>query len=244
MNLCIDRGNSSTKIAIFKGDEMVESLVQQPEAEDFMKIIRQYNIQNCVLSDVRGSKVEQLDEIMQVLKVFIELDHNVKVPVKVEYETPETLGKDRLAVVIGAHFELPDKDLLVIDAGTAITYDFITADGTYKGGNIAPGLNMRAKALHEFTGKLPFVLPDESTIDFPGKNTRSAIQSGVLYGLVHEIDGYIDMLMLKYPNLSVFLTGGSVEILENRLKNRIFARKNLVLTGLNQILEYNSRIRC
>jgi len=244
MNLCIDRGNSSTKIAIFKGDDMVESLVQQPEAEDFMKIIRQYNIQNCVLSDVRGSKVEQLDEIMQVLKVFIELDHNVKVPVKVEYETPETLGKDRLAVVIGAHFELPDKDLLVIDAGTAITYDFITADGTYKGGNIAPGLNMRAKALHEFTGKLPFVLPDESTIDFPGKNTRSAIQSGVLYGLVHEIDGYIDMLMLKYPNLSVFLTGGSVEILENRLKNRIFARKNLVLTGLNQILEYNSRIRC
>lgn len=239
MNLCIDRGNTTTKIAIFDGNAMVKSMVLEPEAEDFMKIIKQYSIQRCILSDVRGTPVNQLDDMMQTVDFFMELNHKVKVPVKVEYDTPETLGKDRLAAVVGAFQEFPGRDALVIDAGTAITYDFISEEGVYPGGNIAPGLDMRAKALHAFTGKLPFVLPDETTTDFPGRNTLHAIQSGVLYGLVHEIDGYIDMLMLKYPNLSVFLTGGSAEILENRLKNRIFARKNLVLTGLNQILEYN-----
>jgi type III pantothenate kinase len=207
--------------------------------EDFLMIIDQYNIQHCILSDVRGTLIHQLGAIKQRVDVFIELNHMVKVPVQVCYETPETLGKDRLAAVIGAFHEMQGKDLLVIDAGTAITYDFISAEGQYPGGNIAPGLEMRSRALHEFTGKLPYFLPDENTEDFPGRNTKNAIQSGVLYGLVHEIDGYVDKLMLKYPNLSVFLTGGSAEILENRLKYRIFARKNLVLNGLNQILKYN-----
>jgi type III pantothenate kinase len=159
-------------------------------------------------------------------------------PIRSSYQTPETLGKDRLAAVVGAAFLQPDMDILVIDAGTAVTYDCIDASGVYHGGNIAPGVEMRLKALHTFTQKLPLVKVN-ANVDFLGKDTQSAIQAGVLYGVVLEIDGYIERLMLKYPKLSVFLTGGSAVLFDNKLKSRIFADKNLVLTGLNRILQHN-----
>jgi type III pantothenate kinase len=154
------------------------------------------------------------------------------------YETPETLGKDRLAAVVGANRLMPETDLLVIDAGTAITFDFIDAHGVYHGGNIAPGIEMRAESLHQFTGKLPRV-ELKGDVLFLGKNTSEAIISGIIYGAAFEIDGYIDRLLLKYPKLCTFLTGGSSIYFDGKLKNPIFADKNLVLTGLNRILQYN-----
>jgi len=140
--------------------------------------------------------------------------------------------------VVGASFLCPDCEILVIDAGTAITYDFIDSKKVYWGGNIAPGLDLRLRALHEFTQKLPLVSVKNET-PFIGNSTDSAILSGVIYGIVFEIDGYINELKIKYPQLSTFLTGGSTFYFAAKLKNAIFAERNLVLIGLNRILQYN-----
>ena len=153
-------------------------------------------------------------------------------------ELVEYLGKDRLAAAVGANYLQPGKDLLVIDAGTAITYELIDASGSYLGGNISPGMTTRFRALNLFTEKLPLVVEQEY-IPLVGTDTETAIQAGVVNGIVCEMDGYIEMLRLKYPNLLVFLTGGHSFYFERRLKNSIFADINLVLTGLNRILEYN-----
>lgn len=239
MNLCIDQGNSSTKIGVYKGDEMIfSSQILQPDFRGISDIFQQYDIRFTILSSVTKVSAELNDFLEKKSERFITLTHETSLPIINRYKTPETLGKDRLAAVTGAVSLMPENDLLVIDAGTAITYDFVDALGVYHGGNIAPGINLRLKSLFEFTQNLPLV-EVEKGVDFMGNDTRSAIQSGVLYGIVFEIDGYIERLMLKYPKLSVFLTGGSSFYFENKLKNRIFANENLVLIGLNRILQYN-----
>lgn len=239
MNLCIDQGNSSTKTGVFDGDRLVfAEQVYQPDSERIIEIFKQNNIRYSILSSVIRPDDSLIQFLKRESKKYVELSHTTSLPINNYYKTPETLGRDRLAAVVGAVSLMPDTDLLVIDAGTAITYDFVDAAGNYYGGNIAPGLTLRAKALYEFTKNLPLVeVTDE--VDFLGNDTHSAIQAGVLYGIVLEIDGYIERLMLKYPKLSVFLTGGSSFYFENKLKNRIFANENLVLTGLNRILQNN-----
>jgi type III pantothenate kinase len=167
------------------------------------------------------------------------LNENTPVPITTGYETPATLGKDRLAAAVGANYLQPDKNILVIDAGTAITYEFIDSKGVYAGGNISPGLTTRFRALNHFTGKLPLVNETED-VPFIGSNTEMAIIAGVVNGIVFEMDGYIDTLKAQYKDFFVFLTGGHSFYFERRLKNHIFADPNLVLTGLNRILEYNA----
>jgi type III pantothenate kinase len=239
MNLCIDQGNSSTKIGVFNQNEMVETAVFEKFGfDEISELFEKYPINACILSSVVHENNELLVQLRERCHEFIELSHQTPVPIENRYHTPETLGKDRLAAVIGASFLKPGSDLLVVDAGTAITYDFIDANNNYWGGNIAPGLNLRLRALHEFTQKLPLV---EAQVESPdlGTDTRSAIISGALYGIVYEIDGYFDHLKIKYPGLLAFLTGGSTFYFATKLKNAIFAEKNLVLIGLNRILQYN-----
>lgn len=239
MNLCIDQGNSGVKLAVFDGDTLLFSdRYDSLKIQDMQVVFNRYHIRAGILSSVTDTEEPVLDFLRQSCRQFINLTDQTKVPVEVAYKTPESLGKDRLAAVVGAAFLLPRTDILVIDAGTAITYDLIDSEGVYHGGNIAPGIEMRAKSLHHYTSKLPLVEIDP---DCPllGTDTRSAIAAGVLYGVVLEIDGYIDRLLLKYPKLSAFLTGGSLNYFDKKLKNRIFADKNLVLTGLNRILQYN-----
>lgn len=240
MNLCIDQGNSRTKIAVFDGNNIVfEANIDQAVTRDEINgILRDFQVENAILSSVVEENTLLEQHLQDACKNFICLNHLTPIPIMNTYQTPETLGKDRLAAVVGAVTILPEADLLVVDAGTAVTYDFVDASGVYHGGNIAPGIEMRLKALHTFTQKLPLVEVD-AMAGFLGKDTQSAIQSGVLYGIVLEIDGYVERLMLKYPKLSVFLTGGSAVLFDNKLKSRIFADKNLVLTGLNRILQYN-----
>jgi type III pantothenate kinase len=177
-------------------------------------------------------------ELNSKIHRLIELTHKTEIPVENKYSTPETLGKDRLAAIVGAAYLKPGSDILVIDAGTAITYDFIDSNRNFLGGNIAPGIDLRLRSLHEFTQKLPIVEPKTES-PFLGDSTESAILSGALYGIVFEIDGYIDALKIKYPQLSTFLTGGSTFYFDTKLKNAIFAERNLVLIGLNRILQYN-----
>lgn len=239
MNLCIDRGNSRTKVGIFEGDSLIQYLIFEDFGlADIEKIYDQHQIDSCILSSV----VEPVKEVSEFLISksinFIEFNHNTPIPVKNNYLTPETLGKDRLAAVIGASYLKPNTNLLVIDAGTAITYDFIDNQNIFWGGNIAPGIELRFRALHEFTKKLPYVKIDKDYQLF-GNDTTTAINSGVLNGVIFEIDGYISTLKKKYPDLSTFLTGGSIIYIDTKLKNTIFAEKFLVLIGLNRILNYN-----
>ncbi|HLP03816.1 MAG TPA: type III pantothenate kinase [Paludibacter sp.] len=239
MNLCIDQGNSRTKIGIFDQDKLVHSFSgKSPTTDDYSAIIEEWNIDSCILSSVTGEDAWLGKKLRKNTQNVVELTHNTPIPIKNNYRTPETLGKDRLAAVVGASFLKPDTDLLVIDAGTAITYDFIETGKIYRGGNISPGIDMRLRALHEFTKKLPYA---EASADSPlmGEDTKSALVSGALYGIVFEMDGYINTLKAKYPLLSTFLTGGSFFYFYNKLKNPIFAENNLVLIGLNRILQYN-----
>jgi len=238
MNLCIDQGNTNTKIAIFDQDNIVDlSVYENPDLQVFKRIFESHPVEHTILSSVINHQDDLLSFLKHSKKFFL-LDHHIPLPVINRYKTPETLGKDRLAAVVGAASIQKNADILVIDVGTAITYDFINAEGVYTGGDITPGIDLRLKSLHHFTQRLPQVEFDEQ-VSFMGTNTTTAIQSGVLYGIVSEIDGYINRLMQKYPKLSVFLTGGDAVYFEKRLKSSIFANKNLVLIGLNRILEYN-----
>ncbi len=239
MNLCIDRGNSSTKAAVFNRNQLIETLVYVDFGLTEIEVLfEKFPIKNCILSSVVKNNENIIQELTRKSQYFIELTSKTTLPIKNLYETPDTLGKDRIAAVVGAAFLKPDTDLLVIDAGTAITYDFINSENEYNGGNIAPGLSMRLQAMHEFTSKLPLV-EAETESPFLGTNTKSAILAGAFQGIIFEMDGYINSLKIKYPQLSTFLTGGSTFYFANKLKNTIFAEKNLVLIGLNRILEYN-----
>ena len=183
---------------------------------------------------------ENIEESIAALPFpCLRMSAKLRMPFSIAYRTPDTLGPDRLAAVAEACMQQPGRDLLVIDSGTAITYDLVTADGLYVGGNISPGIGMRLKALHHYTGKLPLVDKEGDRVSV-GDTTETAIREGVLQGVDYEIDGYIRAYTLKYPELLVFLTGGNAFLLDNRLKNRTFADNLLVVKGLNRILKLNN----
>ena len=239
MNLIIDQGNASSKVAVFEGRRLITSFVyKQFNVGVVESLFEKYNFTRGILSSVIDTDEELMKYLREKLQKFMFLDETVSIPVMIDYHTPKTLGKDRLAAIVGANYLRPHQDLLVIDAGTAITYELIDKSGTFVGGNISPGMTTRFRALHTFTKKLP-LLAESEEVPFMGDSTETAIQAGVINGIIYEMDGYIDQLRKKYPNLLVFLTGGHSFYFERRLKNSIFADINLVLTGLNRILEYN-----
>lgn len=238
MNLTIDIGNTTIKIGVFEGKELVAHTRCDADAiNNIIHFIHTYNPLACIISstshDIEAIK-NNIHDITPHTKI-IEFNHLTKIPVKNSYQTPETLGMDRLAAVIGAYVQKHGNNILVIDAGTAITYDIITANGEYLGGNISPGINMRFKALHEYTSKLPLVINDGEKSDI-GINTETAIRNGVLNGTKYEIEGVINHFSDKYPGLLVFLTGGNDFDFDERIKKRIFVDKILVLRGLNEVL--------
>ena len=238
--LIIDIGNSSAKVAVFEGDKLVEEFRVKHEGLPALLAAKagDMHITRAIVSTVvpLNREVEQAIETLPY--PCLQMSAQLKMPFKVAYKTPETLGADRLAAVAEACMQHPECDLLVIDMGTAITYDLLTADGIYRGGNIAPGIGMRFKALNHFTGKLPLVDKDGKRTPI-GDTTETAIREGVLQGVSYEIEGYIDTYKSKYPNLLVFLTGGGANLLDNQTKSRTFADSLLVLKGLNRILILN-----
>ncbi len=239
MNLIIEQGNTTTKIALFDKEHLVMSFIYDILTIQIIQdLLNTYKPTFGIMSTVIERDVDIVLFLKEQLASFIFLNEQTLVPIKIKYETPHTLGKDRLAAVIGANYLQPGKDLLVIDAGTAITYEFFEAPDTYWGGNISPGMETRFKALNHFTKKLPLV-KEINNPPLIGTSTETAIQAGVVNGISYEMDGYINDLRQKYPNLLVFLTGGHSNYFAGRLKNLIFANINLVLVGLNRILEYN-----
>ena len=238
MNLIIDVGNTRVKAAVFEKDNLKEVVVFQKEdiISETKKILKKNDISSSIVSAVATLSDENLKELHGFLNLM-ELNHKTKVPFKNNYKTPNTLGVDRIALAAYAASEYPNKNVLVIDAGTCITFDFVNK-GTYLGGAISPGLKMRYKSLNNYTSKLP-LLETKEPENFIGDNTNNCIHSGVVNGIVNEIDGVILQYKSKYQDLTVVLTGGDTNFLAKQLKNHIFANPNLVLEGLHKILIYN-----
>lgn len=241
MKLVIDIGNSFVKIAVFDQDEMIGLQVKEKiNTLHIQNILAEYNnINAAILSNVRNSD-KQISELLNNQIYFIELSHTTPIPFKNIYQTPATLGKDRIAAVAAASKMFKGENVLVINAGTCITYDLLTSENEYIGGAISPGLIMRYKALHHFTGKLPLVEAQlNNKAELVGTNTDNSIISGVQNAIVFEVDGMIEQYSSLYPNLKVILSGGDYFYFDKFLKSNIFATPNIVLKGLKEILDFN-----
>lgn len=241
MNLIIDIGNTRIKTAVFDSNVLIEY-----KAFDYLLvcdaefILRNFSkIRHCIVCSTGKFDAELQEYLANTFPDLIYLTGNSKLPFTNHYKTKETQGPDRIAAIAGAQYLYPNSDILIIDAGTAITYDFIDKSGNYSGGNIAPGLQMRFKALHTFTEKLP-LLELSAQDSILGNDTQSAIINGVQNGLIFEVEGYIEKLNVKFPELKVIITGGDAEFLANKIKYPIFADQHLVLKGLNRILQHNA----
>ena len=240
LNLIIDIGNTMAKVALFNDGEMVEVLTESNQSLDCLKTLcAKYPVNQGIVATVIDLSREVLSQLEDMAVPILWLNEKTSLPVENLYETPRTLGYDRMAAVVGANEQFPGRDILVIDAGTCITYEFVDAATRYHGGNISPGLQMRFKALHQFTGRLPMVALEGRMVPM-GKDTDTAIRVGVLKGIEYEILGYVTVMKHKYPELLVFLTGGDDFSFDTNLKSIIFADRFLVLKGLNRILNYNN----
>ena len=231
LKLTIDQGNTTTKVALFKEEKLLQK-ISEVDFEDVLNYAK--DADRVILSSVK-SKSEYLNLSHSY---FINLDSNTPLPIENRYSTPRTLGKDRIALSVGAQHLFPGKDVLVLDMGTCLTYDFINAEGQYLGGSISPGLSMRFKALHHFTDGLPLVSPKDLPL-LIGDTTDTSILSGVINGMFSEIDGIIQRYTINYPNINVIITGGDANFFDKGLKNTIFASSDLLMIGLNKILDYN-----
>lgn len=241
MNLVVDVGNTRLKYAFFDGDLLLHA--GQGSINMCMEIEK---IENGTRSlNVLVSECGILDEgIRQQLKqaavFYLETSTGMGLPLEIAYETPQTLGFDRVANCVGAQSVTQGKALLVVDSGTAITYDYVSESGVFLGGDISPGQEIRFKALNCFTAKLPYV-EAQDILDPIGKNTRHAILNGVMSGMFFEMKGYIDDFYSRFPQGQVFITGGNSGYCRNRLKTTVIFEPDLGLIGLNQILEYNKK---
>ncbi len=240
MNLVVDIGNTLTKVAVFRANELAASeKMNNLTPEIAKKWLQEFPVKKCILVTVRADQNKIAGLLKQNTEVFVHLTHSTQLPFKILYLTPETLGKDRVAAVAGAYNRFPKSNVLIVDLGTAITYDFINSNAEYTGGNISPGLTMRYKALNAFTNSLPLMENHEIDTNF-GYDTRTAIIAGVQQGIINELSGYINDYLSHYDNLKIIFTGGDAEFFVNKLKKPIFVIPNLVLEGLNFILEFNA----
>ncbi|PQJ22936.1 type III pantothenate kinase [Tenacibaculum sp. SG-28] len=241
MLLIIDVGNTRVKLAVFERDSIVEKFIfdKSEIVTAIESVILKFPISKSIISSVASIPEKDVATISTLISPLF-LNHATKVPFVNLYDTPTTLGVDRIALAAAAVRKYENKNCLVIDAGTCITYDFISSKKEYFGGAISPGIAMRFRALHEFTSKLPLVSDTES-FELIGNNTNASILSGVLNGVCFEISGLIDKYKSEYQDLTVVLTGGDTKFLSKQLKSGIFANPNFVLEGLHTILIYNSK---
>lgn len=237
--MIIDIGNTVAKLVAFDGDEPIEEIRTSNDSLSALgAFAAKYAFTHGIVGTVKELTAEAEEQLHNLHIPILRFSPQTPVPITNRYRSPKTLGADRLAAAVGARSLKPGKDLLIIDAGTCITYEVIDAKGNYWGGNIAPGMQMRLRALNEFTAKLPLVSA-EGDVPGMGYDTETAIRSGVLRGMKYEIEGYIRSMRSKYPKLLVFLTGGDKINFDATIKSIIFADKFIVPRGLNKILDYN-----
>ncbi len=243
MNLIVDIGNTRTKIAFFENNELVEkAILENGTLGELSAATAGLAIDGAILS-ATGLDTEGVENFLNQHYPFVRFDHTTPIPIKNKYKTPETLGKDRLAAVIAAKMMFPKDNCLVIDAGTCLTYNFVTANNMFIGGNITPGLTMRLKAMHHFTAKLPEIERHTEGVEFMdilGTTTETAVRIGAQVGVLAEVEGFVARFIRNFGKIKVVLTGGDGEFLMKHvvLSERYFER-HLVLEGLNQILNFN-----
>jgi type III pantothenate kinase len=237
--LCFDFGNTRMKCAVFSDGSFFKELVLDNDRDETIRdLIAQYHPDKSILSSVINHNPD-MEELLKQTTRFHKLDHTSKVPITTPVGKPDTIGADRLALVVAAVDLFPDKNNLVIGLGTAITYNYVNKYHEFIGGGISPGMEMRFKSLQTFTAKLPLVKPDWN---FPlaGYDTRTNILSGVILGMAREIDGMIEAYEEKYNNFNVLLSGGDTSHFTSLLKKKIFADPHLIYKGLYVISEFNT----
>jgi type III pantothenate kinase len=239
VTLALDIGNSKIKAGLFDGRELLKhasfNTLGLQKLEAWWQPFRP---EKGIYSTTRKELPKFAGQLAEILPMT-ELHFSLPLPVKLKYETPETLGKDRIAGAAGAQQLFPGHNVLVLDLGTCITYDMVTAEGSFIGGQISPGWHMRLKAMQHFTARLPLA-PANTDPDRIGSNTTANLQSGAFHGMLHEMDGFISWYSQNFDNLKVIITGGDAPNFAPHLKNEIFAAPNLILQGLNHILLYQN----
>jgi type III pantothenate kinase len=238
MSLCIDLGNTRAKCAVYNKDTLVG--YHRCADLDFVLLKewkKEYSLNQAIISTTRNLENEVIEHLGFLFNLII-LDHQTPIPISNLYETPESLGKDRLAAAVGSTTLFPNENIIFIDAGTCLTYNFVDHQGRYHGGNISPGVHMRLEAMHRFTDKLPMVDVAYHK-DLLGKNTVKAMQNGAVRAAIYEITAFIDSISKKYGVCRVVITGGDAKLFAKHLNFKIFAHPNLVLFGLNKILMFN-----
>jgi type III pantothenate kinase len=241
VNLVIDIGNTLTKVAVFADRKLTDLQVfENFDVNELEGFFIRDAIDQAIISSV-DKEISDMEYVIQAKCKYVRFSTSIRSNVINHYKTPETLGVDRLAAVIGAAAVSPGKNNLVIDAGTCITYDFIDSQRNYYGGSICPGISMRLQSLNTFTERLPLIMPDFSFTAPSGTDTRSSILSGVQNGVFHETLGFANSYVLQYPDLQIILCGGDVNFFDSKLKSSIFAHAvktepDLVLIGLNEVI--------
>jgi type III pantothenate kinase len=236
--LCLDFGNTRLKAALFKEHQLLQTftLADHP-VEQLQAIIEQHRPEASILSSVINHPAE-MEAVLQKHTRFHKLSHLSKLPFTIPVGKPETVGTDRLAIAAAAVHLFPNQHILVIALGTCITYNFINKDHQLVGGSISPGMEMRFRAMHEYTAKLPLVKGDWN-VPLIGYDTVSNMQSGVILGMSKEINGMIDAYKERFSNFNAVLTGGNLPFFESHLKNEIFADPELIFKGLYAISQVN-----
>jgi type III pantothenate kinase len=240
MILTIDVGNTNVKVAVFKQFNIIDTFVFQKNnfQNNFQIIFKKHpNHNRAVLSSVSMLDEKDSEWLKNQIEV-VEITADFVFPFKNKYTTPNTLGIDRRVLASGAVLHYPNQNVLIIDAGTCVTYDFITNKNEYLGGAISPGLRLRYQALNDYTAKLP-LLENNSPDNFIGNSTHESIHSGVINGLCFEIEGFISEFSVKKEQFTIILTGGDAIFLANRLKSTIFADENFLLKSLHQLYTYS-----
>jgi type III pantothenate kinase len=241
MNLVIDIGNTQFKVCVFDKNEITYHAFFKTIANNLLpNLISEFSIQQGIYSDTRGIDKQELQKQLPKDFNLIELTSDLPLPIKLDYKTPETLGKDRIAGAVGGYNQFPNSPILLIDIGTAITIDYISADGIFQGGIISPGPEIRYKALHQFTGKLPLLEPEPNP-NLLGKTTRESILAGVQNGILYEILGYITHYNKSTPEIKIIVTGGYAYLFDNKINYPIFVDSFIIPKGLNSILEFNTK---
>ncbi len=241
-NLIIDLGNTASKAFVFRQERLIKKFFASDDKasiDNIEHICKNYSINKIIYSSVKKTDNLIISYIKNIGIKLIEVNTKIALPINIHYKTKTTLGQDRIAAVCGASVVFPNKNVLIIDVGTAITYDILIAGKDYLGGLISPGINTRFKSLHNFTEKLPLLNINKNINTVYGTSTNEAIIAGVQNGVLYEIKGNIKAFSSKFDDLKIVFTGGDSFFFENLIKNPIFAEPNLTAFGLNKILEIN-----
>lgn len=238
MNLVVDFGNTRVKVGIFDGVELIEARIYENDTQLIKDSLNFKNIKQCIICSVTNSHEAVFKHFEEIVNTVL-FKPNTPIPLTNLYKSALTLGSDRIAASIGSFFYYPNKNVLTIDAGTCIKYNFVNAKNEYLGGAISPGIPMRLKAMNYYTAALPLIELDINYSKLIGQSTSESILSGALLGAASEVDGMIEKYQAQFEDLQIVVTGGDADYLCKQLKSRFFANPNILLYGLNSILNFN-----